>query len=95
MLARAARSRRVVLAVNFVKFDHPWEIPIDKQIATVIDPIRPAIFETTGGSLFAPKFVPTATWAAFRPDAISFDGVFPFVTFPSRGCDRRHYVRVG
>ncbi len=82
-------------AVNFVKFDHPWEIPIDKQIATVIDPIRPAIFETTGGSLFAPKFVPTATWAVIRPDAISFDGVFPFVTFPARGCDRRHYVRVG
>ena len=70
--------------VNFVKFDHPWEIPIDKQIATVIDPVRPGIFETTDGSLFAPKFVPTAAWAVFRPDAIAFDGVFPFVTFPAR-----------
>ena len=70
--------------VNVAKFDHPWEIPIDKQIATVIDPVRPGIFETTDGSLFAPKFVPTAAWAVFRPDAIAFDGVFPFVTFPAR-----------
>ena len=82
--------------VNFVKFDHPWEIPIDKQIATVIDPVRPGIFETTDGSLFAPKFVPTAAWAAFRPDADRVRRRVPFRHVPDAGRrDRRHHLRVG
>ena len=82
----AAIAVPVVLycSVNFIKFDHPWQIPIDDQIATIIDPVKPGIFETTDGSLFAPKFFPTAALAAFRPDAIAFDGLFPFVTFPDR-----------
>ncbi|MGQ0823417.1 MAG: hypothetical protein ACT4OX_00045 [Actinomycetota bacterium] len=71
-------------AVNMARFDHPWRLPIEDQIATQIDPVRPAIFEGTDGSLFAPKFVPTNVVAMFRPDAIAIDGLFPFVTFPER-----------
>ena len=71
-------------AVNVARFDHPWRLPIEDQVATQIDPIRPAIFEGTNGSLFAPKFVPTNTLAMFRPDAIAVDGLFPFITFPER-----------
>jgi hypothetical protein len=71
-------------AVNQARFGHPWRLPIADQIATQIDPIRPKIFATTGGSLFAPKFLPSAALAAFRPDGIAFSGVFPWVTFPAR-----------
>jgi hypothetical protein len=70
--------------VNDARFGELFGLPISKQIATTIDPIRPKIFAGTHGSLFALKFVPTDLVAMFRPDAISFDRVFPFVTFPAR-----------
>lgn len=71
-------------AVNVARFDHPWRLPIADQVATQIDPVRPHIFEGTGGSLFAPKFVPTNLVALLRPDGIAIDGTFPWVTFPDR-----------
>jgi hypothetical protein len=70
--------------VNEARFGTPFKLPIDKQIATAIDPIRPHIFAGTHGSLFAAKFVPTDLVALLRPDAIGFSGVFPYITFPHR-----------
>jgi hypothetical protein len=70
--------------VNEARFGTLFKLPIDKQIATTIDPIRPKIFAGTHGSLFAPKFVPTDVVALLRPNAISFTRVFPWITFPAR-----------
>jgi len=70
--------------VNQVRFGTPFKLPIGKQVATTIDPIRPKIFATTHGSLFAAKFVPTDLFALVRLDAIHFTRVFPYVTFGSR-----------
>ena len=70
--------------VNEARFGTPFKLPIDKQIATAIDPIRPHIFAGTHGSLFAAKFVPTDLVALLRPDAIGFSAVFPYITFPHR-----------
>ncbi len=70
--------------VNAARFGTPFKLPIDKQIATTIDPIRPKIFATTHGSLFAAKFVPTDLLALARPNALHFTRVFPYVTFGSR-----------
>jgi hypothetical protein len=70
--------------VNYARFGAPFKLPIDKQIATTIDPVRPRIFKGTHGSLFALKYVPTDTWAIFRPSGLAFTRVFPFITFPKR-----------
>ena len=70
--------------VNEARFGELFGLPISKQIATTIDPVRPKIFAGTHGSLFAAKFVPTDVVAMFRPDAIRLSRVFPFVTFPAR-----------
>jgi hypothetical protein len=70
--------------VNEARFGTLFKLPIDKQIATTIDPVRPKIFAGTHGSLFAAKFVPTDVVAMVRPNAISFTRVFPWVTFPAR-----------
>jgi hypothetical protein len=70
--------------VNYARFGTLFSLPIGKQIATTIDPIRPSIFAGTHGSLFAPKYVPTDLVALVRPDAISFTRVFPWITFPAR-----------
>ena len=70
--------------VNEARFGELFGLPISKQIATTIDPVRPRIFAGTHGSLFAAKFVPTDVVAMFRPDAIRLSRVFPFVTFPAR-----------
>jgi hypothetical protein len=70
--------------VNVARFGTPFKLPIDKQVATTIDPIRPKIFATTHGSLFASKFVPTDLLALTRLDALHFTRVFPYVTFGSR-----------
>jgi hypothetical protein len=70
--------------VNEARFGTLFSLPIDKQIATTIDPHRPHIFAGTHGSLFAPKFVPTDLVALLRPNALAFTRVFPYVTFPAR-----------
>ena len=70
--------------VNEARFGTPFKLPIDKQFATAIDPIRPHIFAGTHGSLFAAKFIPTDLVALLRPDAIGFTRVFPYITFPHR-----------
>jgi len=70
--------------VNEARFGTPFKLPIDKQIATAIDPVRPHIFAGTHGSLFAAKFIPTDLVALLRPDAIGFTRVFPYITFPHR-----------
>ncbi len=70
--------------VNFARFGSLFHLPIDQQIATVIDPKRPGIFRTTHGSLFAAKYLPTDAVAAFRPAGIGFTAVFPWITFPER-----------
>jgi cytochrome b561 len=84
LLAAIAVPLALYASVNAAKFGHPWRLPIADQVATQIDPIRPQIFAETNGSLFAAKFVPTNLVAAFRPDAIGVEGVFPWVTFPER-----------
>jgi hypothetical protein len=70
--------------VNYARFGTLFGLPINKQIATTIDPIRPGIFAGTHGGLFAPKYLPTDLVALVRPDAIAFTRVFPWITFPER-----------
>jgi hypothetical protein len=69
--------------VNWVKFGHPWNLPITRQLATFTDPVRKDVFAHNGGKLFSFKFVPTNVVAMLRPDALGLDRLVPWVTFPA------------
>jgi hypothetical protein len=70
-------------AVNAAKFDQPFGIPIDKQVASQIEPGRRAALADNDGTIFGLKFVPTTLVQAARPDAVGLIRAFPFVGLPS------------
>jgi hypothetical protein len=69
-------------AVNTAKFGRPFGIPIEKQVASRIQPARRAALAANGGSIFGLKFVPTTLLQAVRPDALGSLRAFPFVGLP-------------
>lgn len=68
-------------AVNFAKFGTLLSVPGDRQLLSLQSPVRTAFFETTGGSFFSPRFLPTTVVQYLRPDAIAFERLVPFVRF--------------
>jgi hypothetical protein len=70
-------------AVNIAKFDRPFGIPIDKQVASRVEPDRRAALDANGGTIFGLKFAPTALVQAARPDAVGGLRAFPFVSLPA------------
>jgi hypothetical protein len=71
-------------AVNQAKFDRPFGLPMDKQVATRLDPNRRAALAANDGTIFGPQFVPTTLLAAVRPDAVGSMRAFPFVGLPAQ-----------
>ena len=76
-------------AVNQAKFDRPFGLPMDKQVATRLDANRRAALAANDGTIFGPQFVPTTLLAAARPDAVGSLRAFPFVGLPARPSARR------
>jgi hypothetical protein len=70
-------------AVNQAKFDRPFGLPMDKQVATRLDANRRAALAANDGTIFGPQFVPTTLLAAARPDAVGSLRAFPFVGLPA------------
>lgn len=68
--------------VNLARFDEPFRLPIEKQLFTEMDESRQAALEANDGSLFSASYVPSTLWQYLRPDAVGFDGLAPWVTFP-------------
>ncbi len=73
----------VYMYVNYAKFGHPWSVPITRHATTFTDELRRRVYDANEGSLFGLKFVTTNVVAMFRADALAFDGLFPWVTFPA------------
>lgn len=71
-------------AINQAKFDRPFGIPIEKQVASRIGEDRRAALRANGGSIFGPQFAPTVLLSTARPDAIGAVRAFPFVGLPAR-----------
>jgi hypothetical protein len=82
-VAAAAVPLALYAAVNMAKFDQPFGIPIDKQVASQIEPGRRAALAANDNSIFGLKFVPTTLVQAARPDAVGLTRAFPFVGLPS------------
>src|SRR5437899_2326495 len=69
--------------VNYAKFGTLLRVPYDKQdVLYRVAHARRAALAATGNSLFGLDYVPTNLVQYFRPDAIGFRGLFPWVTFP-------------
>ena len=66
--------------VNFTKFGSAFGLPLDKQFLVRIDPTRRAALHAN--PLTGLRFVATTVVQYLRPDAIAFDRLFPWVTFP-------------
>ena len=56
-------------AVNEVKFDTAFSIPVDRQVFSLENAHRQAVLASNGGSLFGLKFLPTNLLQFVRPDA--------------------------
>lgn len=68
--------------VNYSRFGTLFGLPIDKQVYSEFNAARRRALADNGGSLFGVKFLPTQLLQILRPDALRFDGLFPWVTFP-------------
>ncbi|MEM1332880.1 MAG: hypothetical protein AAGG08_05420 [Actinomycetota bacterium] len=71
-------------AVNAARFGSPLSIPFEDQVFTSLSADRRAMLEQTGGSFFSPRFAPTTVLQLFRPDAVRFDSLYPFLSWGPR-----------
>jgi hypothetical protein len=68
--------------VNETRFGRLLTIPYNEQIYTQLSAFRRHVLAANGGSLLGLKFVPTQLLQLLRPDALRFQSLFPWVTFP-------------
>jgi hypothetical protein len=66
--------------VNLTKFGSAFGLPLDKQFLLRFDPTRQAALHANPLTGF--RFVTTTVVQYLRPDALAFDRLFPWVTFP-------------
>ena len=71
------------VAVNVVKFRHPYLFPLEDQVFTSLNAHRRVALAANGGSITGLQFFPSAFMAYFRPDGIRFVDYFPWVTLPA------------
>lgn len=69
--------------VNWLKFRHPYMIPLEYQQWTEVSARRRLALLINDGSLAGTQFLPTTLVSYFRPDGIRFVPYFPFVTVPA------------
>jgi len=70
--------------VNYAKFETLFNVPLDRQAHNFLEPARVEVLRSNRNSFLNPAAIPTNLLQQARPDAIGFDGLFPWVTFPSR-----------
>jgi hypothetical protein len=68
-------------AMNYARFGSLFGIPWRAQAIAQLSPEHRAMLDANGGSLFNIELVPTTLLQAFRPDALGFSPLFPWVTF--------------
>jgi hypothetical protein len=80
------------VAVNEVKFDTPFSVPVNHQVESYVSAHRQAVLAANGGSLFGLKFVPTNLLQFARPDALTLTRTFPWIFFPGKALVLGHLV---
>ncbi len=68
--------------VNWARFHTLFTVPWRRQLLFKFSATARAPLEANHGSYFSIKYAPTALLQYLRPDALSLDGLFPWVTYP-------------
>jgi hypothetical protein len=68
-------------ALNFAKFGLLLDLPAERQVATLQNPVQAAWFAGNNNSFFGLRFLPTTLVHYLRPDGIAFERLLPFVRF--------------
>jgi hypothetical protein len=82
----------IYVAINQIKFDTPFSIPVTHQVASAVSAHRRAVLAANGGSLFGLKFLPTNLLQFARPDALEVTRSFPWVFFPGKALVLGHLL---
>jgi hypothetical protein len=80
------------VAINQIKFDTPFSIPVTRQVISYESAHRKAVLAANGGSLFGLKFLPTNLLQFARPDALEVTRAFPWVFFPGKALVLGHLL---
>jgi hypothetical protein len=83
VLAAALVPFAVGLAVNVLKFRHPYLFPLENQVWTQVNEHRRMALEVNGGTITGPQFFWPALVNYFNPAGIRFVDYFPWVTLPA------------
>ena len=67
--------------VNYSKFKSLFGLPLEKQDIIYASDLGQRAFAAGGGKITGLSYLPTNLLQYFRPDAIGFDRLFPWVTF--------------
>jgi hypothetical protein len=68
--------------VNYSRFGSFFGLPLDEQVYSQFNTARRRALADNDSSLFGLKFLPTQLLQLVRPDALRFDSLFPWITFP-------------
>jgi hypothetical protein len=84
IIAAGLAPLAVSALINWIKFRHPYMIPLEHQEWTQQSARRRLALRMNDGSLAGTQFFPTTLVNYFRPDGIRFVPHFPFVTMPAK-----------
>ncbi|MGP0032447.1 MAG: hypothetical protein ACLPVF_18345 [Acidimicrobiales bacterium] len=92
LLAAMSIPVGLYVAINEVKFDTPFSIPLNHQVLSFENAHRKAVLAANGGSLFGLRFLPTNLLAFARPDALTATRTFPWIFFPGKALVLGHLL---
>lgn len=95
LLVAACLPLFLSVLVNEIKFHTFFSVPYAKQMAAQVNPAEKLALAHNGGSLFGLKYVLTNLSQYFRPDALGFSRLFPWVNFPALPTPIGHLFYVG
>jgi hypothetical protein len=68
--------------INYAKFGTLFSLPFEKQAGTAVSADHRRVLAANDGSMVGLQFVPTTVLQYFRPDALHFSQLLPWVAFP-------------
>lgn len=71
------------IAVNWIRFRHPYLFPLEDQVFTHVNQHRRDALAANGGTLVGTQFLPTTINTYFNPSGIRFVDYFPWITLPA------------
>ena len=92
LLAALGIPIALYVAINEIKFDTLFSLPLNHQVLSLENAHRQAVLAANGGSLFGLKFLPTNLLQFARPDALVLTRTFPWIFFPGKALVLGHVL---